>query len=797
MGRPLLRWLLIGTFIGLGIGALVGLTLARFVDLPAVEALTVFRPLAATQVLAKDGSRLGSFANERRIPLRAEEIPPIFRDAVIAVEDANFYKHTGVDPQGMVRAAIRNLLQRRWSQGASTITQQLTRSVGLLSREKKLIRKVKEMLLAIEIEQRFSKDQIFTLYANQVNFGSGNYGVEAASRFFFGKSAHDLTLPEAALLAGLPQQPSRLSPVEFPDRALQRRNHVLERMLEEKKITQVAYDAALKAPLGVAAHYDRNVDAAYFLEEVRRSVESKFGSKQMLEGGLDVETTLDPKLQAKAEESLREGLVALQHRLGWPGALHNALAEGATDLSQWSHAGWPFIRWRKGELVYAVVLSVSNEKAELRIAERRAVLELDGAAWTGRKGLTWLMKAGDVLLVRLGDDVSKPSATLKVTLEPEPKLEGALLVLDNRTGAILALQGGFDFDRSQFDRAMQAKRQCGSGFKPFVYAAAFEQGFSPADTIFDGPVLLPDEHMQLTYVPLNYYRRYDGIVTLRHALEHSLNASAVKLQQIVGGDKVIDVARRLGITDNLQPYPTMALGAFELSVQEMTAAYAGIVTHGQVPAPYFIARVKDSEGKVVLENRPKVHQALREDVAYLLTHVMEGVCQRGTAAKAAELGAHLAGKTGTTDDYTDAWFIGSTPRITCAVWVGRDMKQRIGSKMTGAEAALPTWIDFMKFYLDSQSDAVRAEEFEVPSGVTLIPVDKNTGLRATPACDDAAILEAVPPGREPTECSTHWHDIVALPWLNQLRFYTYKPNELPTTPESVAAAERKMEEDRK
>lgn len=796
MARPLLRWLLVGTFVGLGLGALIGLTLARFVQLPAVEALTVFQPLAATQVTARDGSRLGSFASERRIPLRTEEIPQVFRDAVIAVEDANFYRHTGVDPQGMVRAALRNLVHRRWSQGASTITQQLTRSVGLLSREKKLVRKIKEMLLAIEIEQRFSKDQIFTLYANQVNFGHGNYGVEAASRFFFGKPAHDLNLPEAALLAGLPQLPSRLSPLDNPERALARRNHVLDRMLEEKKITREAFESARKAPLGASAHFDRNVSAAYFVEEVRRAIEDRFGSRRMLEGGLDVETTLDPKLQAAAEETLRDGLVALQRRLGWPGALHNALAEGASDLAHWSHPGWPFIRWHPREMVYALVLTVENEKAELRIADRRAVLGIEDAKWTGRKGLTWLTKPGDILLVRLGDDATSSAGTLKVSLEPEPKIEGATLVLDNRTGAILALVGGFDFDRSQFDRAMQAKRQCGSAFKPFVFAAAFEQGLSPADSIFDGPVLLPDERGLLTYVPLNYYRRYDGIVTLRHALEHSLNASAVKLQQMVGGDRVIDVAKRLGITDTLRPYPTMALGAFELSVLEMTAAYAGIVNHGQVPTPFFISRVKDAEGKVLLESRPRVRQALREDVAYLLTHVMEGVCQRGTAAKSASLGAHLAGKTGTTDDYTDAWFVGSSPRITCAVWVGRDMKQRIGSKMTGAEAALPTWMAFMKQYLDSQPEGARTEEFEAPAGVTLIPVDKNTGMRATPACGDAAILEAVPPGREPVECTGHWHDVVAQPWVNQLRFYNYKPGELPTTPEAMAAAEAKIASDR-
>jgi penicillin-binding protein 1A len=796
MGRPLLRTFLIGAFIGLGLGALVGLYLARFVELPAVEALTTFRPLTATQVRARDGSLLGSFARERRLPLRAEEIPQVFRDAVIATEDANFYQHTGVDPQGMIRAALRNALKRRWSQGASTITQQLARTL-FLSPEKKFKRKVQEMLLAIEIEQRFSKDQIFTFYANQVNFGHGNYGVEAAARFFFGKAAKELTLPEAALLAGLPQIPSKLSPIDNPDRALIRRNHVLDRMLEEKKISRAAFETARKAPLGASPHYDRNLAAAYFLEEVRRLIEQRFGSRQMLEGGLEVETTLDPKLQAGAEQSVREGLVALQRRLGWPGALHNALAEGTADLADYRHPGWPYIRWRKDELVYALVLKVGNDKAELKIAERQATLDMAGASWTGRQGLTWLMKTGDVLLVRLGADAATAAPSIKVTLEPEPKVEGALLAVDNRTGAILALVGGFDFDRSQFDRALQAKRQCGSAFKPFIYAAAFERGFSPADTIYDGPVLLPDEHGLPTYVPLNYYRRYEGIVTLRYALEHSLNASAVKLQQMVGGDNVVEVAKRLGIKDRLVPYPTMALGTFELSVSEMTAAYAGIVSHGQVPEPYFITRVKDSEGKVIFEGKPKVRQALREDVAYLLTHVMEGVCQRGTGAKTNELNAHLAGKTGTTDDYSDAWFIGSSPRITTSMWVGRDMKQRIGSKMTGAEAALPTWMEFMRGYLDSLPEAVRNEEFEAPSGVTLLPVDKNTGLRAAPACGDAAILEAVPPGREPGECSQHWHDIATLPWLAQLKFYTYKPDEMPTTPEAVAAAEAKIAEDKK
>lgn len=795
MGRTVLRGLLMGVFIGLGLGAIVGLVLSRYVDLPAVETLTTFRPIAATQVRAKDGSLLGTFAAERRIPLAADQIPKVFRDAVIAVEDANFYQHTGVDPRGILRAAIMNVFNRRWSQGASTITQQLTRSVGILSREKKVVRKIKEMLLAIEIEQRLSKDQIFALYANQVNFGHGNYGVEAASRFFFGKPATRLTLPEAALLAGLPQQPSRLSPLDNPERALGRRNHVLDRMLEEKKIDRPVWEAARKAPLGVAPHFDHVPATAYFVEEVRRAVESQFGSKQMLEAGLTVETTLDPELQTIAERQVREGVVALQRRQGWPGARRNVLGSDPAELAQWHDESWPFVRWTPDELVYALVMKVEAERAELRIAGRDAVLDLEGARWTGRTSMTRLMKQGDVILARLGADAAQESGTMHVTLEPEPRIEGALLALDNRSGAVLAMVGGFDFNRSEWNRSWQSKRQCGSAFKPFVYAAAFERGFSPADTIYDGPVLLPDEKGEYTYCPVNYYRRYEGIVTLRFALEHSLNASAVKLQQMVTGEAVIDAARRLGVTDHLAPYPTMALGAFELSVRELAAAYAGIVNHGQVPAPYFIARVKDAEGKVIFEAKPQVRQALREDVAYLLTHVMEGVVQRGTAVKAAELGAHLAGKTGTTDKYTDAWFIGSHPRVTCAVWVGRDLKQPIGNKMTGAEAALPTWIAFMREWLAMQPETVRMEEFTPPAGVSMLPVDRTTGLRATPGCGENAILEAVPEGKEPSECSGHWHDVVGMGWMSQLRFYTYKPGEPPTTGAAIAAAEAKISGD--
>ncbi len=794
MANKLLRWLLVGFLVGLALGAIAGLVLSRFVALPAVEALTSYRPLSATQVRARDGALLGTFSNERRIPVTSEQIPKAFRDAAIAVEDANFYQHTGVDPRAMVRAMLSNLINRRWSQGASTITQQLARTL-FLSREKKFARKAQEMLLAIEIEQRFSKDQIFTFYANQVNFGDGNYGVEAAARFFFGKSAINLTLPEAAVLAGLPQRPGRMSPLKTPDQALARRNHVLKRMLEEKKIDRATYADAVKAPLGVAAHPDRNPTAAYFIEEVRRTVEDRFGTRTILEGGLEVETTLDAKVQELAEDSLREGLVELQHRLGWPGARRSVSGATTQELAAFRDDSWPSLHWRKGELAYAVVTEVEPASTSMLIAGRRATLPVASAKWTGRTSLTRLMKRGDVLLVRLDSVPSDPGTPVPVTLEPEPSVEGALLVLDNRTGAILALVGGFDFGRSQFDRTMQAKRQCGSAFKPFVYLAAFERGFSPADTIFDGPVLLPDEKGDLTYCPLNYYREYFGIVTLRHAVEHSLNASATKIQQMVSGQAVIDVAKRLGVKEKLAPYTTLALGTIEMSMLEIASAYAGIANRGQLAEPYFIARVKDAEGGVLEETRPSVRQALREDVAYLMTHVMEGVIQRGTAAAAADLPGHLAGKTGTTDRYTDAWFIGFSPRITCAVWVGRELKEPIGRHMSGAEAALPPRMRFMRAYLAAQSEAVRNEEFPVPSGIEMVPVDRNTGLRATPACGDAALLEAVPPGRTPQECSAQAHAVIAMPWPQQLAFYIYKPGEPPTTPEAIATAERRLAEE--
>jgi penicillin-binding protein 1A len=711
---------------------------------------------------------------------------------VIASEDANFYRHTGVDPRGIMRAALRNFVSLGSStQGASTITQQLARGL-FLTPEKKLIRKIKEALLAIEIEQRFSKDEILALYINQVYFGHGTYGVEAAARFFFGKPATQLTVPEAALLAGIVQRNDAQSPIRQPARALTRRNYVLARMLDEGMLTRDAYEAARSSPLGVRPHYDRTVSAAYFIEEVRRTVEDRFGSKEMLEGGLEVATTLDPALQTIAESSVRDGLVELQRRLGWPGARRNLLADKMADAGAWRDPSWRFLKWQRGELAYAVVEEVRAELASLRIGDRTARLVPAGAKWTGRTNLTRLCKPGDVLLVRLYEVPPQPDLPLTVELEGEPSTESAMLVLDNRTGAILALVGGFDFERSEWDRAMQAARQCGSAFKPFVFIAAFERGFAPNDLILDAPVLLPDERLLPTYCPLNYYLQFEGIVTLRYALEHSLNASATKLQQLVTGEAVIDAARRLGIRQRLSPVSSLALGSFEVTLLELASAYSGIANRGQVAEPFFIASVRDDQGQKLLDQRPAVRQAIREDVAYMMTQVMHGVVVRGTAVAARELPGHLAGKTGTTDRFTDAWFIGYTPRITCAVWVGRDVKSPIGRKMSGSEAALPTWIRFMRTYLDRAGEGAADEDFPVPAGIAMVALDQHTGMRANPGCGADVILEALPEERQVEECTPRMHQLVAQPWAQQLPYYVYRPNEPLTTPEAIAAAAAKI-----
>jgi len=777
------------------LGALGGWILAQSLHIPQVDQLMASRPASATRILAADGSTLATFAIERRIVLKPEEIPNNLKLAIVAIEDADFYKHGGVDPAAVLRAVFYSIKERRLGAhgGASTLTQQLARNFFSMH-QRTLRRKLKEMFLAIDIEKRLSKDQILTLYANLIYLGHGAYGVEAASRLYFGKQAKELTLPEAALIAGMIQNPERRwSPIRNPRGALQRRNHVLDRMQHLGFITAEQAGEAKKAPLDASLHRQHYSTGSFFVETVRQRIEKSYGTDTLYSGGLTVRTTLDPGLQRAAQRAVREGLTALDMSLGFRRP-RNIVAEGLTkDPAGWEAPSWHDLVMEPGGMAHAVVLKVSRSVARLRIAERHAVLHRAGAKWTGTSSLRRILKPGDLVLVRLPDPLpTEEKADLEIQLLQEPALEAALVAMDNRTGAIRAMVGGFDYGRSEFNRAIQAKRQCGSAFKPFVYMTAFQQGFTPADTLLDAPFLLPDAEGNMTYCPKNYYPKYFGITTLRRALEHSYNATAVKLQQLVGGDAVVDTARRFGISTPLHPYATLALGALEVRLIDLVRAYAGIANMGESPDPRFLTVVEDRDGRTLERSYPKLQRAMPPAVSYLMVHVLEGVVKEGTGVRAARLPAHLAGKTGTTDDYTDAWFLGFSPRITVGVWVGRDLKKRIGKKMTGARAALPIWIRFMKSYLKTLDEAARKETFPVPAGVVFTPVDYFTGLRAIPSCPKV-ILEAFLDGTEPSEsCSKEWHRIIQLPWPFQLPYYTPRPGEPMPTAEAIALADERL-----
>ena len=784
---------------GCFVGALTGWLVAQSLHVPQVDLLASFEPAATTRIYAADGNQVASFALEQRVVLRPEEIPEHFKKAVVAAEDSEFYSHGGVDPKAVLRAAWYSLID--WDigsrGGASTLTQQLALNL-FLRRERTLTRKAKEALLALDIEKRFSKDQIITMYANQIFLGHGAYGVEAASELYFEKPASDLSLAEAALLAGIiPSANNRYNPIKKPENALKRRNHVLDRMLELGFIDQAACDEAKAEPLGVAIHREKAQSGAYFLEMVRKDVESRYGTDALYTSGLQVHLTMDPELQKLAEKSVRDGLVNLEMTYIGYRRPPNVVAEGRAESAEvYEDSSWRQLDLFPGEMVKAVVVEVGSRTAELRIGTRTASLGLDAAKWTRASSLKRIVKPGDLILVRLPDPLPEdPEAVLEVALLQEPEIEGALVAMDNRTGAILAMVGGFDFERSEFNRAVQSVLQCGSAFKPFVYLTAFEHGFTPADTLFDAPFLLPDSSGELNYCPKNYYDTYYGITTLRRALELSYNATAVKLQQLAGSREVVETARNFGISTELHPYASLALGSLGVRLIDLVRAYAGIANLGEVPEPFYISEIYDRDGR--LEDRffPSSVRVMPAAVTYLGLSVLEGVIERGTGVSARNLPGHLAGKTGTTDMYSDAWFVGFSPSITVGVWVGRDRKAPIAKKMTGAMAAQPIWNNFMAAYLGGLSEEEREEDFPVPAGVVFSPVDLRTGQRAMPPCSyqTTVILEAFLDGTEPTKpCREELAEVIDLPWPFQHPFYDPKPGEPMPTIESIEVADGRL-----
>jgi penicillin-binding protein 1A len=725
-------------------GALIGVFFAFESDLPQVTSLEDFQPNIITQVFASDGSVLGEFAIEKRVVVEFRDIPPVLRNAIVAVEDEDFWKHIGINPWRIPGAALANLRSGRRGQGFSTLTMQLTRLL-FLTPEKTYERKIKEVILAFQIEKNFTKEEILTLYCNQIYFGHGNYGVEAASRFFFGKAVRDLALPEAALIAGIAQSPGRQSPIEHPDRATQRRNHVLERMAVEKYVSREEADAAKGAPLGLRLRKEAPSIAPHFLEEVRKYLEREYGSQRIYQGGLRVYTTLDPAMQRAAVRALGDGLRALDRRArGFVKPEASLMADGRLPeplhLDEWD---WPFAA---GDVRRGVVVASDRMTAVVQIGDYRARLSPADVAWTRRTSVADVLPRGTVApfrVVSLSETDGRKEAVVR--LEQEPKVEGALLALDVRSGAVRAMVGGYDFEKSKFNRATQALRQVGSAFKPVVYAAALETlGWTPSTILVDAPLSFPNPWNKTVWTPQNYDGAYLGPIPLRRAVEQSRNIPAVKTLQAVGIEKGIEYARKLGLSGDLPPYLPIALGAGEATLMEMVDAYATFANQGLRMRPFLIERITDRDGNVVEQAAPRATDALRADTAFILTSLLRGVAERGTAARVRRLKRPVAGKTGTTNDFTDAWFIGYEPSLAAGVWVGFDEKKdSLGRGETGAEAALPIWMDFWGTVTADRP----VEEYPIPGNVVFVPVDE-MGRPGAPGAGGVR-MEAFVAGTEP------------------------------------------------
>jgi penicillin-binding protein 1A len=696
------------------LGAASGVLFAFAGDLPQISDLDDYAPSTISRVYGAGGEIVGEFAIQRREIIAYEDLSPHLIAAIKAAEDADFDQHFGLSIPRIVVTLVKDIIERRKAAGASTLTQQLTRKL-FLTDEKTWERKIKEAILAIQIEKRYTKREIFTLYCNQMYFGHGVYGVQAASRLYFGKTAKELNIEEAALIAGILQGNVRQSPYVNMDAAMRRRNYALTRLAAVGYITDQEAEALRKKPIEVAGEPASPPSIApYFVEEVRKDLEIKYGAKQIYENGLAIQTALDLRLQAAANRALDDGLRRLDRLRGFRPPERNVVKEGHNAET------FRFTRWertmRDGDIVPAVVTGVDAAAITLRAGRLRVTIDRKGFAWTNRTSATQLVNVGDVVDARLGA-VDLAAGTATATLEQPPVVQGAFLAIDNRTGQVKAMSGGFSFDRSKFNRSTQALRQVGSAFKPFVYTAAIDRGYTPRTVLVDAPTTFPGGAGSPPYSPGNYDRKFMGPITLRKALEDSRNVPAVSMMDQLGPRQVIEYARRLGIESPLPPYLSVALGAAEATLMEMTSAYSAFPNQGVRMRPYSTLNVTDREGNVLEENRPEPRDAIRADTAFVMTNILRGVVHRGTAARANALNWPLGGKTGTTDDYTDAWFIGFDPDITVGVWVGLDVKKPIGRGQTGTSAALPIWIEIMKAWIGDRTDP---PTFEAPGNIVFV-----------------------------------------------------------------------------
>jgi len=765
---------LLGLILALGaagvLGAGFGAYRAVTRNLPSISELETFESNIITSVYSDEGQPIRDFAIERRVEVPSEKIPDVLKKAIIATEDPRFYRHRGVDILGVLRAFKENIrsgrLLRR-PQGGSTITQQLARLLFLYPQQT-IGRKLKEMYLSLQIEKQYSKEKILELYCNQFYLNHGVYGVETASNFYFGKSVTDLTLEEAALIAGIFRGPSVYSPYTNVATTLRRRNHVITRMVEESYITAAQGEEAKAKPMAVLPWRRGSSDfAAYFFEEVRKTIEKKYGSEVLYRGGLKVYTTLNPKLQTYAEQALLSRLREMDKQKGWRRDKRNLLKEGKEKLEEEWLDSWLTSYVEENEVADAVVLSVSRNEAVVKVKRYTGRLQNKNIGWTKTDNLVKLVERGEVIQVKV-NKIKPETKELEASLDQHPVIEGAFLAIDPRSGQVKAMVGGYSFQRSEWNRATQAQRQAGSAIKPILYAAALDNGFTASTIIRDEPVEFPDKWLGEAWSPRNYDRKYKGAVTVRMGLEESRNVVTARLLDYISPQTGVDYCRRFGLTSTIYPYLSLSLGTFEVSLWELASAFTVFPNKGVRVRPYFISRIEDREGNVLEEARVEAEEVISPQTAYLVTSMMEGVILRGTAAPlAGNLGIPLGGKTGTTSDYSDAWFIGFSPSLCAGVWIGNEARVPLGDKQSGAVAALPAWVEFMKRLIDDETKKAEAEgrepffeEFEIPPNIYLLEVDRKTGLLATPNCL-WPIREVFLAGTEPSRyCSNQDHMLI-------------------------------------
>jgi len=732
-------------------------------NLPYIGSLQDYNPPIITEIYSSDGKVIGKYYNEKRIIVNLDQVSKDLLNAIIASEDDKFYEHKGIDYAGIVRSFIKNLMATRIKGGGSTITQQVTRQVLLKDVSQTYKRKAREAMLSLQIEKMFSKDRILFLYINEMYLGHGAYGVEAASQTYFGKSAKDLNLAECALIAGLFQAPSKYDPISHFEIAKKRQaEYVLKRMVEVGYITEAQRTEALNTPLIIGEKADNNIKASrYFSEYIRRYLEKTYGRDLLYDGGLKVYTTMDTGMQSNAISALDKGLRELDKREGYRGGI-KSLSTGEMAVFE-KEAEEKFLNNPPvvGSTVQGVVTNVDNQNliVTVNIGGSYGQLPLSEMNWARKPNASvpyynavvqrpgFVLKQGDVILCRIKDESSLPDFKWVLSLEQEPVVQGALFAMDVKTGKVRAMVGGRDFSESQFDRATQAKRQTGSAIKPIIYAAALDFGMTPSTVILDTAYVSsmdPDEDD--IWRPKNYEGEFLGPTLFRKGLIKSMNVITVKILKTIGAQTAIDYARKLGITSDLSPDLSLALGSYSMSLKEITTAYSAFANGGNLVQPYFIERIEDRNGRILEENQPSIQPAIPEDTAYVMTDILEAVINEGTGQRSKELGRPLAGKTGTTNDLKDAWFIGFSPDLLAGVWVGYDDSKPMSKGESGSRAANPIWNYFMAEALKDQP----VEDFHAPEGVTFVKIDSESGLLPS-SYSKETVFQAFKKGTEPAE----------------------------------------------